>query len=759
MADFKINVKVLNSIINNVEEIGVAGESLTEGSLCYLNGDNKWYLASSTDAAKCSTELRIAQQAIIIDTAGPLLQYGVKGALGPFTIGEKLYVGETPGAIVSGAPTNPAHYQRYIGTANSVTSLVFNPDSTYIKVDASEVEGISFNFLKDVVDDITPQLGGDLDAQNKSILNVKDLTFQGGEPISHNDKYHTINVPTGDGTIVKVGIDNAFEVHNDTGSTLFAGTVVYPNGASTAEISNVSKALADSHETISLQLGVVASDILNGANGHVYVKGVIDPIDTSLFPTGPVYLSSTIPGALTSVKPEFPEYEILMGIVDSSLSLGVITIDPKYNTNDTIINFWNGTIREKFDFRVTTDGITVTGTLTPASSKLNLTMIFNGAFDTLIATPGIEVQLVPGIDPLPTENYIYVPESTRVLTVSTSDFPTTAHIRIARVALRSVASTVTDGPIKNQNINDAMAEPSGDGRGHMAHIGDRLRLLEAKWQSGAEGITTIDNTITPYDVWLTITGGIIYQLHRQVYPAQDTQSGDEFHVINDFFNPYRAETNLNTLTEDSSGVTLNNTSFSAVVWGVMNKTGETQHIMVNLPTTSYAFSSPDDALNDALNYTDYSIPKLFEGTGFLMARFTFTQKNGVWQLIATQDIRGKSPNTLGGGGGTGGTGVDSFTALTDTPNDYIGSGGYQVKVNLAETGLEFTPAILGDKNFIFDQGVPSNTWNINHPLNKRPSVETVDTADTVVKGQVEYIDDNNLTITFNAIFAGKAYLN
>ena len=35
----------------------------------------------------------------------------------------------------------------------------------------------------------------------------------------------------------------------------------------------------------------------------------------------------------------------------------------------------------------------------------------------------------------------------------------------------------------------------------------------------------------------------------------------------------------------------------------------------------------------------------------------------------------------------------------------------------------------------------------------------VDTADNVVEGAEEYLDDNTVKITFNGSFKGKAYLN
>ena len=64
-----------------------------------------------------------------------------------------------------------------------------------------------------------------------------------------------------------------------------------------------------------------------------------------------------------------------------------------------------------------------------------------------------------------------------------------------------------------------------------------------------------------------------------------------------------------------------------------------------------------------------------------------------------------------------------------------------------------------DKTFEFTQAVPSATWTIQHNLGKFPSVSVVDTGNTMVISQIDYIDNNNLTITNSAQFAGKAYLN
>jgi hypothetical protein len=97
------------------------------------------------------------------------------------------------------------------------------------------------------------------------------------------------------------------------------------------------------------------------------------------------------------------------------------------------------------------------------------------------------------------------------------------------------------------------------------------------------------------------------------------------------------------------------------------------------------------------------------------------------------------------------------------------------KVQAGDTILQANGAIVGDfvwvlgdavdsgnagvNGYIHNQGNPSATWAISHGLNKRPSVTVVDSAGTMVSGQTDYIDSNNIELTFNAPFSGQAYLN
>lgn len=63
------------------------------------------------------------------------------------------------------------------------------------------------------------------------------------------------------------------------------------------------------------------------------------------------------------------------------------------------------------------------------------------------------------------------------------------------------------------------------------------------------------------------------------------------------------------------------------------------------------------------------------------------------------------------------------------------------------------------KNYIYVQRSAESIWNINHNLNKMPSVTVVDSAGSVVVGDITYIDLNNIRIKFSGAFSGKAFIN
>lgn len=60
--------------------------------------------------------------------------------------------------------------------------------------------------------------------------------------------------------------------------------------------------------------------------------------------------------------------------------------------------------------------------------------------------------------------------------------------------------------------------------------------------------------------------------------------------------------------------------------------------------------------------------------------------------------------------------------------------------------------------FTYVQQTPSDLWVVDHPLNRRPAVVVVDTAGTLVHGEVNYVTLNRVELIFSAPFSGTAHL-
>lgn len=579
--------------------------------------------------------------------------------------------------------------------------------------------------------------------------------------VSWNAADWTLNISTGQGPVLQVGQELHVIIYNGTGSQIGDGKAVYPVGAVGGR-PEVALANASTFETIKGVVLITTMAIPNGQFGIAAQTGKVRDIDTSAWSFGDtLWVSAAEDGELTNVHPEFPNYTIQVGgVTTSHESAGDIQLELRGSPEDTVFNFWNGVFREKFDFTVDSDGVIITGSLQPSDGHPNLTMMFSDGFVTLVTSPPATIALTAGIDSNPQVNYVYILQSTKVLTVSTSSWPVFEHIKVAELALKSAVVTALEGSMRNQNWNDAVQDRNF--QGHLSHIGEKLRQFEAQWDSGVEGSVVIDTGPTPDAVYVKTTAGNVYQMHKHSFPFTDMTPydidavnigasqftisddgdlsvyfpsgrcitvhnstgndgfyvvvsvsysapdfaitvsktipdatadgliGDDIHAVNDSVAPYESVTDLSSVLLDAEGVSLVNRAFSFVIWGVQNKSNQPQHLMMNLPSSSYPANSPDTAVSDPSNYSVYSIPILFQGVGFLIARFTFVldPAGTSWTLYNTEDLRGKIPNTTAGGG-AGGTGVTSFLGLLDTPSSYGAQATNVVRVGSGETALEF----------------------------------------------------------------------
>ena len=66
---------------------------------------------------------------------------------------------------------------------------------------------------------------------------------------------------------------------------------------------------------------------------------------------------------------------------------------------------------------------------------------------------------------------------------------------------------------------------------------------------------------------------------------------------------------------------------------------------------------------------------------------------------------------------------------------------------------------LNISTFTHNQLSPEKEWNVVHNLNRFPTVSVVDSGGSVVLGDIQYIDENQIKIIFATSFSGKAYLN
>lgn len=62
------------------------------------------------------------------------------------------------------------------------------------------------------------------------------------------------------------------------------------------------------------------------------------------------------------------------------------------------------------------------------------------------------------------------------------------------------------------------------------------------------------------------------------------------------------------------------------------------------------------------------------------------------------------------------------------------------------------------RRYTFHQEAAASSWVITHTLGGKPQVTIVDSADTVVIGDVTYNSNSQITVSFTAPFSGYAYL-
>ena len=63
------------------------------------------------------------------------------------------------------------------------------------------------------------------------------------------------------------------------------------------------------------------------------------------------------------------------------------------------------------------------------------------------------------------------------------------------------------------------------------------------------------------------------------------------------------------------------------------------------------------------------------------------------------------------------------------------------------------------ETYVHDQMTSVSEWYIYHGLNKYPAITVVDSAGSVVLGEIQYVSQNEVVLRFISEFSGIAYLN
>jgi hypothetical protein len=131
--------------------------------------------------------------------------------------------------------------------------------------------------------------------------------------LAWNSTDGTLNLGLQGGLINRLGQQVVVKARNTSGSLISKGSVVKVVGVAGGFI-GISLAQADNDANSTTAFGIVAEDIADSSNGFVTINGIIHALNTNAFTEGDIlYLSPTVAGEITNVKPVSPNHIVIIG--------------------------------------------------------------------------------------------------------------------------------------------------------------------------------------------------------------------------------------------------------------------------------------------------------------------------------------------------------------------------------------------------------------------------------------------------------------
>ena len=371
-------------------------------------------------------------------------------------------------------------------------------------------------------------------------------------------------------------------------------------------------------------------------------------------------------------------------------------------------DYFTGIITEHPDVSVSSDGATITLSIEKDGGG-NLEVLFSTGKYAWTTAPAT-VALTAGTAAVPVLNYVYLLESSKVLTASTVGFPAAEYAAVAEVYVATAALVQTDGAYMFHQWTNGMEDHNKIG--HSSHINLWIRHQPATWLTGVVLTPTVG--VATFDI--ATTSGTILQLHEHTLPAFDTGAASWVYVPNDSVAAYAKVTDMATMLTDANGVSMSNKRFNIVVWAVISQDSGDCQLYANLPTASY--DSDAAAISDTDSTSVFNIPVDFRGTGFLISRLSIRHisSSGTWSLLQNEDLRGITPGVATGSGAGG------INAVVDDPTPELGGnldgGGFDVS-NVNELMVGTTSSITNSSiSVIGTNGITSTGSNHTDATNK-----------------------------------------
>lgn len=323
---------------------GAAGVNVFEGYVGRWESDiiikYKTDLSGSYDSRtlidKGYADANYSDQTTIVGITGTKAQYNTS-----VTDGDFLFVGDAP----------TAH--------------------THVEADITDLQ----SYLLNIVEDLTPQFGADVDAQGNSITSINTLVLNAMSAPAHaagilfydtdDDELSFYNSEAD--VKLNIGTETWVKVRNNSGVTIPSFTPVYQTGA-VGNRATIAKAQADS-ELTSMVIGITTHQIENNTNGFITVLGTINNEDTDGSPftetwndAEEIFLSAVTAGALTNVAPTGNNIVVSLGNVLTATNNGSFNtkinganvVGASSSTDNAIVRF-DGTSGK----RIQDSGITI----------------------------------------------------------------------------------------------------------------------------------------------------------------------------------------------------------------------------------------------------------------------------------------------------------------------------------------------------------------------------------------------------------------